>query len=87
MSHPENETVKVPDHPGVFLAISAQNYADADLALWRLKRDLEGVEMTPAQLDHMEKLRQTRRDCYSDLRDWINTLEAERLSLIERGQP
>ncbi|WP_311209390.1 MULTISPECIES: hypothetical protein [unclassified Aeromicrobium] len=87
LEHLEHEILNVPDHDGVFLAISAQNYADADLALWRLKRALEGTEPSPAQAEHMEQLRQNRRECYSDLRDWMNALEAERLRLTEGVRP
>jgi hypothetical protein len=74
----ENIEIEVPDEPGVWLAVSAANYADADTAFWKVKQELAGRELSPAGQAHMDQLLQRRKDCYADLVIWMMTVEAER---------
>lgn len=71
--------IDVPDENAVFLAVSAGNFHDADLAFWKVKHELAGRELSPAAQAHLDQLRQRRKDCYADLVIWIMTVEAERV--------
>jgi len=72
------DEVPGPDDAGVFLAISAGNYAEADLAFWRLKAVFGDRTMTAVEALHLDKLRQRRKDAYADLIAWAMTTEAQR---------
>lgn len=72
--------IPVPDHDGVFLAIAAGNYYNADLALWTLKAALAGRPPSLAEKAHLDNLRQRRKDTYLDLVTWTMTVEAQRVA-------
>lgn len=74
--------IPVPDSNGVFLAIAAGNYYDADLALWTLKAALGDREPRPGEQAHLDQLRQRRKDTYADLVTWVMTVEAERMGAM-----
>ncbi len=74
-----NVEISVPDDAGVFLAISAQNYADADMAFWTLKDAMGKTLPSPGQQAHLDQLRQRRKDTYADLVTWVMSVEAQRL--------
>lgn len=85
-----NEEIEVDSSNGVFLAVAAQNYADADLAFWRLKQDLgaRGLEnYTLSQHGHLEKMRQRRKETYADLVAWVMLVEAERVGNVAPSSP
>lgn len=74
----------VPDSNGVFLGISAANYAAADDALWRLKSELDrrGLNPTDAQHRHLTVIRARRKAAYSDLVAWVMACESERVGVF-----
>lgn len=76
------ETVYTDSATPTFLAVAAGNYAEADLALWRVKTALGDAQSTRQQTAHIEQLRTRRKETYFDLIAWAMTAEAERL---ERG--
>lgn len=80
MSQPD---LQVPDHDGVFLAIAAGNYYDADLALWTLKAALGDRPPSIGEQAHLDQLRQRRKDTYADLVTWTMTVEAQRLEATQ----
>lgn len=71
--------ISVPDDAGVFLAVSAQNYADADTAFWVLKDVLGKKLPSPGEQAHLDQLRQRRKETYADLVTWVLSVEAVRL--------
>jgi hypothetical protein len=64
-----------------FLAVSAGNFHDADMALFKVKSELAGKDLSPGQQAHLDQLRQRRKDAYADLVIWVMTVEAERLGV------
>lgn len=73
--------IEVPDDVGVFLAISAGNYHDADMAFWSLKDRLRGKFPSPGEAAHLQQLRDTRKKRYGDLVSWVMSVEAMRLGV------
>lgn len=78
------EVWDVPDSNGVFLGISAANYAAADDALWKLKTELDRRNLNPtdAQHRHLTVIRARRKAAYSDLVAWVMACDTERTAMV-----
>jgi len=79
MTEPEQVEIDVPADNAVFLAVSAGNYHDADMAFFKVRHEFAGRIITPAGQAHLDQLRQRRKDAYADLVAWVMTVEAERV--------
>ena len=71
--------IPVADDAGVYLAVSCNNYYNADMALWTIKAALSGRTPTSGEQTHLDQLRKRRKEAYADVVAWVMTVEAQRV--------
>lgn len=74
----DTNELDVPFTTFEFLALACSRFADANAAFWRVSNAL-GIEPTAAQVEHLDHLRDIRKEAFSDLMAWAMQAEAERL--------
>lgn len=75
----EPYAVTVPDLDSVFLAVACENYAAADLAVWKVRTALGLTTPTPAERGQLDALNSRRMAAYTDLVLWVDRAETARI--------